>query len=451
MRPYGAPRGEVRSALARGDLTVAVYGLGKMGLPLAAVIADSGARVVGVDTDSRVAKSVNEGRCHIEREPGLPELVDRTSRAGRLKATTDGVDAARRSDIQIILVPALLTPANKPDLSAVQAVARTIAKGMRPGGLVLQESTVPPGTTADPLAKWLSSTELRPGRDFGLAYCPERTSSGRAVQDITGAYPKIVGGLDDASAEAAAGLYELFNKAGVITVSSARVAEAVKVFEGVYRDVNIALANELARYCESVGVDAREAFRAANTQPYSHLHQPGCGVGGHCIPVYPHFLTGGADTPLVKAARNVNEAMPRHAVALVRKGLARHKRPLKGARVLVLGLAYRAGVAETRYSPGVELAKLLKAAGAKVAAHDPVVPASGLRSSRLQAGDPFKPGWDVLVVATDHPEYGKLDWAGIVKGMRTPVVVDGRNVVDVPALRRLGATCLAIGVPEAAP
>ena len=448
MKPYGRARAEVSRAFAQGDVRVAVYGLGKMGLPLAACFAQAGARVTGVDVDRAVVKAVAAGRCHVAGEPGLPEAVASAVREGTLTATTDGVAAARAADVHVILVPTLLTPRKRPDLRAVEAVAKTIARGIEPGSLVVQESTLPPGTTDGPLVSWLSGKRATPGRDVGLAFCPERTASGRALRDITESYPKVVGGLDEASAEAAAGIYEVVNKKGVLVVSSARVAEAVKVFEGVYRDVNIALANELAAYCEGIGIDAMEAIRAANTQPYSHLHTPGAGVGGHCIPVYPYFVMGRTPTPLLATARKVNDAMPAHAVLLLKEGLARHGRTLRGAKILLLGLAYRGGVAETRYSPGVRIGRILKASGARLSVHDPAVgPTAELRAPR---GKPQEGGWDGIVVATDHAEYGALDWPGVVARMRTPVVVDGRRVVPQDAVRAAGGSYYAVGLPREA-
>lgn len=374
MKPHGAGAKEVAEAFRRGDLTVAVYGLGKMGLPLAAAIALRGAKVVGADIDANVARTVAAGRCHVKGEKDLPETVAEVHSAGRLTATADLAEAARRADVHVVIVPTLLRePAKEPDLSAIEAAHRAIGGGLHRGDLVIQESTTPPGVTAGLVRRVLEEESgLVAGRDFGLAFCPERTLSGRALHDILRGHPKVVGGLDAASTEAARGFYETLCEKGVVAVSSPTAAEAVKAFEGVYRDVNVALANELFQACEAWGLDWREVFDTANTQPYSHIHRPGAGVGGHCIPVYPWFVVAAAPEvamPLVRLARDVNDGMAAWWVERAREVLG----GLAGKRVLVVGLTYRAGVAETRYAPALRIATLLAEAGADVRGDDPLV------------------------------------------------------------------------------
>ncbi len=281
MKLIGLERGEVKSALKNGDVTIAVYGMGKMGLPLAAVFADHGARVIGVDINERIVEMINRGENHVREEPGLDELVRRNVEAGRLRATTDGVKAAKEADVMIILVPTLTDERGNIKLGPVYDVAEKISQGLEKGDIVITEATMPPGTT-ESLIPILEKSGLKLG-EFGLAHAPERTMTGTAIRDITGQYPKIVGANDEKTLEAVIGIYGTINRKGVIPMSSIKAAEAVKVFEGVYRDVNIALANELAMWCEEHGLDALEVFRAANTQPYCHLHMPGAGVGGHCF------------------------------------------------------------------------------------------------------------------------------------------------------------------------
>ncbi|WP_290812359.1 nucleotide sugar dehydrogenase, partial [Halovivax sp.] len=282
---YGstATVGRQRRALADGDVPVAVYGLGKMGLPLAAVYAETAGSVIGVDVDPAVVASVNAGASHVDGEPGLDELVaDRVDR-GRLRATTDGPAAAAAARVHAIIVPTLLTDADEPDLSTVEAVLDDIAAGLSPGDLVVLESTVPPGTARDAVVPTLAERSDVERGEFGVAVCPERTSSGTALRDIRGRYPKVVGGVDAESARAAALLYGEVTDGEVHVVSDATTAEAVKVFEGIYRDVNIALANELATTSGELGISVREAIETANELPMCQLHEPGPGVGGHCI------------------------------------------------------------------------------------------------------------------------------------------------------------------------
>jgi nucleotide sugar dehydrogenase len=456
MKIYGQPEDRIRQAVASGDVTIAVYGLGKMGLPLAAVFADAGAHVIGADIDEDVVYGINQGICHVTGEPGLPELVERNVGYGRLSATSDLVHAAEAADVMVILVPTLLDGNNNPDMSIVQSVCADIAKGLDPGDFVIQESTVPPRTTQSLILPLLERSGL-PAGDFGVAHCPERTASGRAIIDITGAYPKIVGGIDDASTETARALYSTINKKGVISVSDATAAESVKVFEGLYRDVNIALANELAMVCDELGIDATEVFDAANTQPYSHIHAPGCGVGGHCIPVYPYFITETVKsrTDMLRLARRINDGMPAYTVDLLESAFAELNAgiSLAGARVLVMGVTYRGDVNETRFSPAIVVINELRARGAEVFAHDPVL---GDLVGRFEAipydldsaaGTDGIEEMDAILIASDHAGFRELDWDLLGERMRHKVVVDGRGILDPAMLRSRGYLYKAVGRP----
>ena len=448
MKIYGQPEESIRQAVASGDVTIAVYGLGKMGLPLAAVFADAGARVIGVDVDEGVVSGINQGICHVTGEPGLSELVKRNVGEGRLSATSDLVQAAEEADVMVILVPTLLDDGNNPDMSIVRSVCRDIARGLDPGDFVIQESTVPPRTTRDMILPILEGSGHKIG-DFGVAHCPERTASGRAILDITGAYPKIVGGVDGVSTEAARALYLTINKKGVIPVSDATVAESVKVFEGLYRDVNIALANELAMVCDELGIDASEVFDAANTQPYSHIHAPGCGVGGHCIPVYPYFIinTVEASTDMLRLARRINDGMPAYTVDLLESVLARLDVGISGARVLLMGVTYRGDVNETRFSPAVDMINELKVRGAEVFAYDPVLGGGVERFGAIPSDLNSIDSIDGILIASDHAEFKTVDWDRIGRLMRHKVVVDGRNILDPEELRSMGYLYQAVGRP----
>jgi nucleotide sugar dehydrogenase len=372
MKIFGAQG--VEHAFREGRITFAVYGLGKMGLPLAAVIADRGGKVIGVDVNADVVRNINLGLNHIKEEQGLDELVEANVREGRLKATTDLVGASKEADVMIILVPAFLDESSKPDLSILTSVAKNISKGLRKGDFVIVETTVPPGTTDKVMRPILEDSGLKAGLDFGLAHCPERTSSGRAIMDIQGAYPKVVGGLEEKSTEAAEAIYKVINERGVITVSSTDTAEMVKIAEGLHRDVNIALANELALISNEKEVDVWEVIEVANTDPNCNLLEPGVGVGGHCIPVYPWFvINGNGTTKLIRTAREVNDKMSNYVVNKVTESLKASGKDIKGSNILVAGLVYRPGVKETYNSPSRKVIKELRALGANVFGHDPVL------------------------------------------------------------------------------
>ncbi|MUW14926.1 nucleotide sugar dehydrogenase, partial [Halorubrum sp. CBA1125] len=363
-----------RRAFRDGSIPVAVYGMGKIGLPLSLVYAEATGAVTGVDIDPERVAALNGGSNPFDHEPGLSALLSNLVADGRFESTTDGEAAAASARVHVIVVPTVIDEADDPDLSALEAAAETVRAGLDPGDVVFVESTVPPGTCADVVAPILTAGDREPG-EFGLAHTPERTASGRALRDIRGSYPKIVGGVDAESGRVAALVYGELTDNEVIRTSDARTAECVKLFEGVYRDVNIALANELGSLTDEFGVDVVETIEAANTQPYCDILTPGAGVGGHCIPYYPYFLLDGVNdrAPLIRTARSVNERMPGFVVETLVDELAADGGSVEGATVALLGVAYRAGVPETRASPAIDIAHRLDRLGATVLAVDPIL------------------------------------------------------------------------------
>lgn len=454
MKILGLGKNAIRDAFSSGRVTIAVYGLGKMGLPLAAVFADKGARVIGVDISPEVVDQVNKGKCPVLNEPGLPEMIKANVEKQRLSATTDGVAAARESDVMVILVPCLLNSDKSPALTAVTAVCSSISRGLSKGDLVILETTVPPRTTKDVVLPILKQSGLKEG-EFGLAFCPERTSSGRAIRDITGAYMKVVGGIDKESTGTAEAIYSVINKKGVITVSDTTTAEVVKLFEGIYRDVNIALSNELALVCREMGISSTEVFPVVN-EPFDEEHQryhvnllrPGAGVGGHCIPVYPYFVikTATTDTSLIELARKINESMPFHMVDLIIEGLNELGRNVRGSNILILGLAFRGGVKETRNSPAIAIIQRLKKLHANVFLYDPLFSREEIESFGAAYSDSFN-NMDCLVIVTDHKEFREYEWQKIGNKMRSKLIVDGRQIAAPEEIRRLGFIYKGIGDP----
>ncbi|NIB98542.1 nucleotide sugar dehydrogenase [Halobacterium sp. R2-5] len=440
---YGATAAPAtqREWFRTGEVPVAVYGLGKMGLPLASVYAENTGNVTGVDVDQSVVDAVNAGECHITGEPDLPELVASLSERGALTATTDGAAAAAEASVHVVIVPTLVDEHNDPDLSVVESVATDIADGLTPGDLVVVESTVPPRTCEDVLAPLVAEESGVPRDAFGVAFCPERTSSGQALQDVRGTHPKVVGGIDDESTRVAELVYAELVDNDVIPVADTTTAEAVKVFEGLYRDANIALANELARLTDELGIEVRDAIDAANTQPYCDIHRPGPGVGGHCIPYYPYFVLNWLETdaPLVAKAREVNDAMPGFVADRVGEGLAARDDEaassayatdggaVADASVGVLGLTYRAGVAETRASPGIDVCEHLDERGATVYAADPLVDAEGVPAEHVDVDELAALDLDAVVLATAHEEFDAVAW----DDFDPLVVVDGHDVLDL--------------------
>jgi len=418
-------------------MRIAVVGLGKIGQPLAALYASLGHQVLGADVNPAVVSAMNSGRATVVNEPGLPEKLAESVAAGRLRATTDTAEAARQSDVILIAVPMLIDAARALDYTMMDAAFAAVARGLQPGTLVLLETTVPVGDTRTRFGTMLQSSGLVIGRDFSLAFSPERVQSGRVFRDLA-TYPKVVGGIDDESGRRAEQFYHEQLGAPVLRLSSAEAAEFCKLAESVYRDVNIGLANELAISAERHGLDISEIIAAANSEPQSHLHAPGIGVGGHCIPVYPYFLLAQAPHPIVAAGRAANEMMPMHAADLLSARLG----DLAGQTVLILGLAYRTGVKEAMLSPASELATILRQRGARPLVNDPLFSDDEIAALGLEPGALLTPEADAIVLQTDHPEYHGLDFSLYP---RCRVVLDGRNVLDPEVVRAAGICYTGIG------
>jgi UDP-N-acetyl-D-glucosamine dehydrogenase len=362
-------------------LTVAVIGLGYVGLPLAVEFARAGVRVQGIDVNAERVQAINRGESHI---PDVPSTtLAPVVQAGRLVASTAYRDCAA-ADAMVICVPTPFTRMKAPDLSYIEAACTALAPHVGPGSLVVLQSTTYPGTTEELVRPILETPGRQAGRDFRLAFSPERIDPGNKQ---FGAHntPKVVGGIDAASTEAAAALFGLLVPPEQIhRVSSPRVAEMCKLLENIFRSVNIALVNELAKLCDRMGIDIWEVIDAAATKPFGFMpFYPGPGVGGHCIPVDPYYLSWKAReydfyTKFIELAAEVNSSMPFFTVNRIAEALNRQGKPLRGTRILVLGAAFKKDIDDPRNAPALEVMKVLLARGAEVSYHDPYVPAVAL-------------------------------------------------------------------------
>jgi nucleotide sugar dehydrogenase len=416
-------------------MNITIAGLGKIGIPLAVQFASKGAAVTGYDINpSRVAE-INAGQNPLPGEPGLDAIADLVSNK-RLRATTDARDAVNAAHVIILIVPVDIDESHTPDFTALDAATAAAAPHLKRDALVIVETTVPVGTTRNRVGARLAragriaaATGTMPGEDFALAFSPERVSSGRVLRDLA-TYPKIVGGIDAKSTERAVEFYRemLDAKVEVRAVRDAETAEFTKLIETAYRDVNIALANEFARLADALGVDARQAIDAANSQPYSHIHAPGVGVGGHCIPVYPYFLPGSPGraaegAALIETARRINDAMAGYAAQRLSDALD----TLEGTTVVVLGLSYRANVKESRHSSTFALVETLTSRGATVYVHDPLYTGDEIRAHNLTPPPSWPLPCDALAIQAWHTQYASLDFASF-QGLRA--VLDGRGALD---------------------
>jgi nucleotide sugar dehydrogenase len=427
---------------------VAVVGLGKIGLPLAVQYAARGWSVLGCDINPRVVDAINSGRAHLQEEAELAAEVPRLVASGLLSATLDTAGAVARANVVIVIVPVQIDPECQVRFEALDAATTAVGRGLRPGTLVVYETTLPVGTTEGRVRRLLEeSAGLQAGSDFALAYSPERVSSGSIFRDLR-AYPKVIGGLDARSLEAASAFYRSVLSAEIRTVHSCAEAEFVKLIDTTYRDVNIALANEFACYADEHGLDVLEAITAANSQPQSHIHLPGVGVGGHCIPVYPYFLlndrrlerhTNLPSLRLLSEARLINDQMAEYAVQRVERAIGSlHRRS-----VLILGAAYRGDVREVAFSCAYRLQSALSRQGAQVYLDDPLYRAdelSELGFRPLLSTD--EPDIEVIILQATHQTYHSLNWQ---RFPRCQILLDGRWMLARAEIEQAGIRYLAIG------
>jgi UDP-N-acetyl-D-glucosamine dehydrogenase len=428
------------------EAVVAVIGLGYVGLPLAEAFASAGFRVRGIDLDAERVRLINNGEGHVEdassnrRGEGVSKdavppggdstHMDRSARE-RLSAATD-YRALEDADVAIICVPTPLSKTRDPDLTYVVASADEIAKRLHPGMLVVLESTTYPGSTEEvilPRLETANGGRWEVGKDFFLAFSPERIDPGRSDWTIKNT-PKIVGGVTPECLKVVESLYQLALDT-IVPVSSTRVAEMTKLLENTFRATNIALVNEFAMMCDRLGVDVWETIEAAKTKPFGFMpFYPGPGLGGHCIPIDPQFLAWKLKTldynaRFIQLATEVNLYMPAHVLGKIADALNDVGKPLNGSRILVLGIAYKADVSDTRESPAFDLIQLLKGKGADVTYHDPHVGNFKLEGEFMESivlDDAALAASDCVVITTDHSAY---DWQWVVAGSQ--LVVDTRN------------------------
>jgi nucleotide sugar dehydrogenase len=423
-------------------MRITVVGGGRMGLPLASVFGKHGATVVVADIDPEIVRMIHAGSSPYE-EPGLAELMLELHTAGRLDATTDTSAAVSQSDAVVVIVPAHLTPDREIDYTILKAASEDVGAGLRPDTLVVYETTVSIGGTRQHLIPALEQTSgLAAGRDFFVAYSPERVKANFVLSRLE-TTPKIVGGLDAASNELATALYRDYLGAPVDDVGGLEAAESTKLLGMLYRDVNIALANELAAFCEQAGVEFDRIRAAANSDGEASLLLPGIGVGGHCTPVYPYFLTRasrrmGIPQRISEAAREINDGQPGRQL----ERLATFWKPLGGQRVHVLGLGFRPGVKVDTFSPAYELRDRLLDRDATVTMEDPHYSEEELRKSGFEPGTTA--GANAVVLNTAHPEFAEPDFRRW-RADGVEAVLDGRNMWSQSAAEAADILYFGIG------
>lgn len=415
--------------LGRHDARLGVIGLGYVGLPLAVEFAKAGFDVSGIDVDPVKVAGINRGDSYILDVPNeaLKPVVD----SGKLRATTD-FSVLRELDTVNICVPTPLRKTKDPDLSYIVAAVEEIAKHLHRGQLVILESTTYPGTTEEVVQPMLEAGGLRAGSDFFLAFSPERVDPGNP-QWQTSNIPKVVGGVNETSTQLASALYEQIVDT-IVPVSSTRVAEMVKLLENTFRAVNIGMANELALMCHELGVNVWEVIDAAKTKPFGFMpFYPGPGLGGHCIPIDPYYLSwkarqNGFESRFIELAGHVNASMPRFVIERIAEALNSISKPIRGSRIHLFGMAYKPDVSDSRESPAIDIAQILHRRGAIVSYTDPYVPVldghSEVKLESIPQETVWREGLECAVITTNHRVF---DYAQIVRC--APVVVDTRNAL----------------------
>jgi len=417
--------------------TIAVYGLGNVGGPITAAWLRKGGNIIGVDISLKLLDSIKNGISHTQ-EPFISKIFSKHLKNNTLSLSSDGIEASKNSTIKIISVPVDIKK-NKVNLAAMISVSKNISKGLKKGDAVIVCPSLPPGTTRKIILPILEKgSNLKCEKDFFLIYNPERIFEGRALYDIEENYPAIVAGLDKKSLEFGTSLLKIISKKGVLQMSSLENAEAEKLFEGVYRDVNIALANELSGYCEKIGIDYWESRKGANSQPFCHLHYPGTGVGGLCIPVYPQFVLEsskkiGKSLKIIEFSRKTNNSMPKKCVNDALNLLSKNKTVKINSKIAVLGLGFRGEVTDSRLSPTYDVINEFLKKGFLVSVHDPYI----FEDENLPKNVPLSSDLNLTIqnaelifVSTDHKMYSKLTSKHFSKIKKPLLIYDGRKILS---------------------
>lgn len=454
---------EIENRISNRDITICVIGVGTIGLPLATFLAYKGFTVRGLDVSSKRVEQINSGTVIYEYQDMLKEVTNN----GKLKATTDPEEALQNVEVIFVCVPTPLNTKNEMDISNLFDVSKRITPFLKKGMMLIFESSVAIGTTKQVSKKIEEKTDLRFGKDLGLAYCPERynptpmkkdkqdteySTNARGESFSVDKISRVVGGIDGKCTKIAKMFYSQFITTGVSELSSIEAAEATKLLENIFRDVNIALVNELAKIYPKFGLDVFEIINAAKTKPFAFMpHYPGAGVGGECIPVDTWYLISqaeklGIDTKLMRTARDVNDSMPQHVIELLEKELKKIGKELESSKITILGLCYKKNIPDIRLSPTFPLLEKLATRNVESIVCDPVYEEIKSPINLTPISESFK-GSNAIVLVTDHDDFKKIDFEKIKDEMDSHIVIDGRNFFQDKKLEKMGFSYKVIGKP----
>ena len=440
------PLNQIIPFLKAGKIKIAIFGLGRIGLPTALAFAEKGVTIYGVDTQESVINSLKNLKTHID-EPGLPDLLKAVMKSNKFFVTTNYREVMKEADVIIICVPTPVTSDKIPDYSSIIEVCNNGLKFLKKDDLVIVESTISPGTIEHlmvPLIK--KSAGLNAGIDYGIACCPERADPGTILVNFK-KVPRIIGGYTKKSAEITTEIYRSITDADIIQVSNDKIACAVKLTENIFRDVNIALINELAILYEKIGLDTIEIIKAASTKWNFQPHYPGAGVGGPCLPANPYYLIQeaikvGFVPHLIRVAREINDRMPQHIIELALQALNQAGKSVKTAKIAILGITYKPDVHDFQLSPAIPIIQALQQFGAKVVIYDPLIQSADTLNHNFLNGttcansvEEAITNADCIIIVTAHRQFSQLKIKDVEKLAAKPLtIVDGRNIFDLNEL-----------------
>jgi len=444
---------EIEDRLRNGRITVSVVGLGRIGLPTAYVFADAGAKVIGIDIDENIVKKINLGQSPLRDERGFDELAKKVNDKV-IEANTDVISSVSRSDIIIVCVPTTVNESKVPHCPAIVDSCEKIGKGLREGSLVVIESTVGPGMVERTIVPLLEKqSRMKAGLDFGVASCPERATPGEILKNMK-SLPRIVGGITRRSADVAATVYGCVLNTRVLKVSDAKTANAVKLTENIFRDVNIALMNEFAVLYEKLGIDTIEVVKACSTKWNFVAHYPGAGVGGPCLPANAYYIIDeglkvGYIPHLVRMAREINDRMPEHVVVLTTEALNNIGKVVRGSRIAILGVSYKPNVRDLQNSPLKHICERLESMGARISIYDPFFKGESVFQKNIPSSpEDAVTGADCIILGTGHAEFKSMDLRKIAAICCGPTAfVDATNALVPKEVKKCGFSYVSVGRP----
>ena len=441
---------EVRNSLDAKSLKVCVVGIGRIGLPTALSFAKAGLYTIGVDINQKLVDSINAGNFPLKDEPGYEDVFNNVRKNGNFLATTDINEAISKSNLILLSLPTPMDENNIPTYSALESVGKQLSQILQPNSLVVVESTIEPGFIEDMMIKIIEGTNmLRVGKNFTIGVCPENANPGEILHDFTN-LPRLVGGVNEQTTKIITMIYDFVFSVELVTMPDCRTANAVKLTTNVFRDVNIALVNELSLMFEKLGIDTLKVLEAAKRKYNFQIHYPGAGVGGPCLPInsYQFLNTAkrtGSKLNIIKYSREINEKMPDHVINLILDGFKKCNKSIKGCKVLILGISYKPDVKDIQLSPAEIIINKLKILGARIKIYDPYYKGNQVFGINAEQNiEDILSEVDASIIVTAHKEFQEIDLKIFTK-MKTPILIDSRGIIDISSANDAGLVFRGLG------